>query len=345
MHLKTVTMIALLLSTSLLVACSSEPETVHETRFMMGTLVDFTVYGANKKSASIAIKAAADEMQRVENRFTIYGEGDNPVKAFNAAKLNRPQTLPEEIDKLLNTAKQIHMQSRGAFSITLGALNRLWGFSATEAPTSPPPADEVARLLKGSTACLQQQSGQRWKRTKVECQLDFGAIAKGYAIDRGIEKLKENGIDNTIINAGGDIRVIGSHGERPWQVGIRHPRNPNEVIATLKIEGDVSIVTSGDYERTYISDGMRYHHILDPGNGQPANRSQSATIIAKNATMADGWSTALFVLGKEGLSLVKSRGMDALLVDTDGVVHTSEKIESRLQLSLSPPMLRTSDIQ
>ena len=310
---------------------------------MMGTLVDFTLYGANKKNASIAIKAAADEMQRIENSFTIYGESDNAVKAFNASTLYTQQKLPEEVDKLLNTAEQINMQSKGAFSITLGALNKLWGFSATEAPTTPPPANEVVRLLKDSTACLQQQSGKRWKRTKPECRLDFGAIAKGYAIDRGIEQLRENGIDNAIINAGGDIRVIGSHGERPWQVGIRHPRNPNKVIATLKIEGDVSIVTSGDYERTYIFDGMRYHHILDPANGQPAGKSQSATVIARNATMADGWSTALFVLGKKGLSLVESRGMDALLVSEDGSIHSTEGIETRLQLSLSPPMLRTSD--
>jgi len=317
---------------------------VHETRFMMGTLVDFTVYGANKESASIAIKAAADEMQRVENLFTIYGEGDNAVKAFNTSTLNTPKKLPKEVDKLLNTAKQINIQSKGAFSITLGALNKPWGFSATEVPTSPPPAEEISRLLKGSTACLQGLSGQRWKRTKPECQLDFGAIAKGYAIDRGIEQLREDGIDNAIINAGGDIRVIGSHGERPWQVGIRHPRNPETVIATLQIEGDVSIVTSGDYERTYIFDGMRYHHILDPNNGFPAGKSQSATVIAKSATMADGWSTALFVLGEKGLKSVSKRDMDAILVDASGTVHTTENIESRLQLSLSTSMLRTSDI-
>jgi len=288
----------------------------------------------------MAIKAAADEMQRVENLFTIYGEADNPVKRFNNSEPGTPVQLPGEIDKLLNLAKQISIQSQGAFSITLGSLNRLWGFSLPTPPTSPPPAAEIQRLVKASSACLQQMSERRWKRINPECRLDFGAIAKGYAIDRGIEVLREHGIENAIINAGGDIRVIGRHGDRPWQVGLRHPRKPNDIAATLKVEGDVSIVTSGDYERSYISGGMRYHHLLDPKSGRPARRSQSATVIARNATMADGWSTALFVMGKDGLDAVEKRDMAALLIDENGTMHTTENIESRLQLTLAAPMLR-----
>lgn len=324
-------------------ACTPASETVHETRFMMGTLVDFTLYDANKENAAMAIKAAADEMQRVENLFTIYGDGDNPVKQFNASEPGTPVELPEEIDNLLNLAMQIDSQSHHGFSITLASLNKLWGFSLPTPPTSPPTGETVARLTRLSSNCLQQLPNHRWKRIRQECQLDFGAIAKGYAIDRGIMALKESGIGNAIINAGGDIRVIGRHGERPWQVGIRHPRKSGEVIATLKVEGDVSIVTSGDYERFYIFDDVRYHHILNPTFGQPARKSQSATVIADHAAMADGWSTALFVMGETGIESIEKRGMDAILVDANGKIHTTKDIESRLQLSLSAPMLRTSD--
>jgi len=336
-------LIPFILLTLLIGGCSAPSETVRETRFMMGTLVDFTVISTNKDSAAKAIKAAADEMQRIENLFTIYGEADNPVKQFNASEPGTPVRFPEEIDKLLNLAKQINIQSQGAFSATLGKLNKLWGFSLPNPPTSPPADEEIRRLVKSSTACLQQMSDRRWKRIRPDCELDFGAIAKGFAIDRGIEKLRENGIANAIINAGGDIRVIGSHGDRPWQVGLRHPRQAEQIAATLIIEGDVSIVTSGDYERSYISGGMRYHHILDPESGQPARKSQSATVIARNATMADGWSTALFVMGKDGLGSVEKRDMAALLIDEKGAVHTTANIESRLQLKLAAPMLRKSE--
>ena len=109
---------------------------------------------------------------------------------------------------------------------------------------------------------------------------------------------KQNGISNAIINAGGDIRLIGSHGKRPWRIGIRHPRYKGEVIETLELEGDVAVVTSGDYERFYIFEGQRYHHIINPATGWPAEKSQSATVIAPNATLADAWSTALFIMGK-----------------------------------------------
>lgn len=315
---------------------------MHETRFMMGTLVDFTIYGANTKNASIAIKAAADEMQRIENLFTIYGDQKNSVKMFNGAKAGSDIKLPDEVDKLLGRSTEIKEKSSGAFNPALGSLNMLWGFSQSTPPTSPPPAEEIEQIVSSLSHCLQQR-GNGWSRTENSCQLDFGAIAKGYALEQGMKTLKSHGIKHAIINAGGDIRISGSHGERPWQIGIRHPRQPGQVIATLKITGDKSMVTSGDYERFYIYKGKRYHHILDPRLGMPATRSQSATVIADDATTADGWSTALFVMGEDGLEIIGMMGMDAILVDANGKIHTTKNIESRLQLSLSPPMLRTSD--
>lgn len=323
-------------------ACTPAPETVHETRFMMGTLVDFSVYGANKKSASIAIKAAADEMQRIENLFTIYGDQSNAVKAFNTSTPGTTVFLPDEVQALLILSREVERNSAGAFSPTLGALNKLWGFSLSIPPTIPPQRDEIERLLTLSSNCLQQQHNG-WSRTNRGCELDFGAIAKGYALEQGMKILKAHGIRNAIINAGGDIRVSGSHGERDWQVGIRHPRQSEKVVATIKVRGDISIVTSGDYERFYMYKGRRYHHILDPRTAIPAAKSQSATVIAADATTADAWSTALFVMGREGLHTIEKEGVDAILIDAGGNVHTSKNIESRLQLSLTPPMLRTSD--
>ncbi|MDX8403451.1 MAG: FAD:protein FMN transferase [Mariprofundaceae bacterium] len=325
-----------------LTACSPASETVHETRFMMGTLVDFTIYSANKESASIAIRAAADEMQRIENLFTIYGEGSNTIKLFNQSVPGSSIKFPDEVHALLLKSNLVQHESNGAFSPTLGSLNKLWGFSLPAPPFSPPQMDQVERLKKDSANCISMDEQKSWGRANRQCELDFGAIAKGYALEQGMKVLKSHGIEHAIINAGGDIKVSGKRGERAWKVGIRDPRHAEKVMATIDIEGDVSIVTSGDYERSYIYKGRRYHHILNPRTGMPAQNSQSVTVMAKNAVNADAWSTALFVMGEKGLKIIDKMDMDAILVDANGDVHTTKNIESHLQLSFTPPMLRTS---
>ncbi|NWF35514.1 FAD:protein FMN transferase [Mariprofundus sp. KV] len=278
---------------ALLLAACSAPADIRDSRFIMGTLVEFTVAGADEAASTVAITAAANEMQRIENAFTIYGNQNNSVKRFNRSQVGASVQLPEEISTLLATALTIKRESNGAFDPALGRLNRLWGFSLPEAPTSPPSSRAIEQAMPPATCIEKRNSG--WARLHETCMLDFGAIAKGYAIDRGIEILRNHGIANAIINAGGDIRLIGSHGDQPWRIGIRHPRNRGEVIQSLELQGDVAVVTSGDYERFYIFKDKRYHHILDPKSGWPANTAQSVTVIAKSAMQADAWSTALFI--------------------------------------------------
>ncbi len=306
-------------------ACSPASDTIHETRFMMGTLIEFTIHDAGQEQALSAIEAAGSEIQRIENLFTIYGEGSNPVRLFNQSPPGIMQKLPTEVATLLETALEVEKRSGHAFSPTLGALNRLWGFSQAEAPALPPSDEKISTLSKASLACLQHGSEGSFSRNSPLCELDFGAIAKGYAIERGMETLQSHGINHAIINAGGDIKVIGTHGDRPWKIGIRHPRNSGEVITTIEAAGEISIVTSGDYERYFNHQGRRYHHILDPQSGMPASKAQSATIISSSATLADAWSTALFVMGREGLPLIGKMGMNAILVDDNGDIHYSKK--------------------
>lgn len=314
--------------TALSAACSS-PSDIHETRFIMGTLVEFTIAGSEQNRAETAVTAAASEMQRIEDLFTIYGEVANSVKAFNASPPNTLVQLDDEVAALLDMALEIKQQSNGAFDPALGGLNLLWSFSLPDAPVSPPPAQAIKEAVP-PVHCIEKRKGG-WIRIDSRCYLDFGAIAKGYAIDRGIAVLQKNGIVNAIINAGGDIRLIGRHGEKPWRIGIRHPRDKGEVIATLELEGDVSVVTSGDYERYFTYNGQRYHHILNPKTGWPATASKSATVIAPNATLADAWSTALFVTGKEGMPLMNNMNYAALLVDQKGKIIRNKAMEALLQ--------------
>ena len=300
----------------LLSACAA-PDDIRDSRFIMGTLVEFTISGADQEQAFRAISAAANEMQRIEDEFTIYGDRDNSVKRFNATPVGKQASLPDEVSDLLKVALQIQKESRGAFNPALGKLNKLWGFSQAETPVSPPTEHQIEAAIPPAL-CFQQQRKQ-WIRLDERCQLDFGAIAKGYAIDQGINILRSHNIHNAVINAGGDIRLIGSHGERPWRIGIRHPRNKGDVIKALELEGDVAVVTSGDYERFYIYQDKRYHHILNPETGWPASSVQSSTVIAENAMLADAWSTARFVMGNQP---VKGFNKKCLMIDYRGQMTT-----------------------
>jgi len=317
--------LSLSMALCLLLAACSGPQDVRESRFIMGTLVQFTVAGVEKDKALDAIRAAADEMQRIEDDFTIYGTHANAVKAFNASTPGQTVSLPAGVDDLLRMARDVAHQSGGAFSPVIGSLSLLWGFSLPEAPASPPSDDAIARARSGSDIGKLVMAQAGWKRLSNQTMLDFGAIAKGYAIDRGIDVLKKHGIANAILDAGGDLRMIGDHQGKPWRIGLRHPRKPGATLGWFEASGDISIVTSGDYERFFIYQGRRYQHILDPATGMPAGLSSSATVItAANATLADAWSTALFVLGEKGVPLVGAQGMQALLVDADGVLHQSK---------------------
>ena len=320
MHMSRVYTIFLIIITTLLYSCGYSPKNIHETRFMMGTLVSFTVIHPNKIVAMTAIRKAAEEMQRIEDIFTIYGNKTNSIKKFNQLAIHTPFTFPPEINTLLEIAVNIEQQSHVAFSPTLGAVNKLWGFSNAEPPLAPPTQAAIQKILPGTKNCLQQQ-GNQWLRNSASCQLDLGAIAKGYAIDRGIEILKKHGVQHAMINAGGDIRLIGKHGENDWHIGIRDPRHKDKIIATLSLHGDVSIVTSGDYERYFIAHGQRYHHILNPQTGWPSYNSQSVTVIASTATLADAWSTALFVLGKKGIQTAEKLPLQALIIDSSGQIY------------------------
>ena len=171
--------------------------------------------------------------------------------------------------------------------------------------------------------------------------LNFGAFAKGYAIKLGIKQLQTLGIDNAIINAGGDLSVIGQHGNRAWNIGIRHPRE-NSVLASVEVKNDESVFTSGDYERFYIYQSKRYHHILNPKTGYPTDDAQSVTVIHSDAGRADAAATALFVAGsKNWQTIAKSMGIrHVMLVDAEGNIQLTPAMEKRIKFLNKSPTSR-----
>ncbi|MDQ6975739.1 MAG: FAD:protein FMN transferase [Mariprofundaceae bacterium] len=321
-------------------ACKNTPHEVQDTRFIMGTMVSFMII-ADQDTAENAIVEAANTMQDIEHAMTIYGNEKNAVKRFNHAEPEQTITLPPSVDSLLQMSHAVSLQTDGAFSASLGMLSLLWGFSLPKMPITPPSPRVIAKIMASKPAnCLSRVGVQQWQRSNSQCVIDLGGIAKGYALDQGMKVLKSWGIADAMINAGGDIRIMGMHGERPWRIGIRDPRHNDKVIGVLALSGDKSVVTSGDYERFFMLDGRRYHHILDPKTGYPVMRVQSSTIVASTASKADVWSTALFVAGSRLLATLEKTDMMALVVDAKGRIHAEQKMRQHLQLKPSYSIVR-----
>jgi len=280
------------------------------TRFLMDTICTIQVPGDIE--VLDIIDKAFDRMVEVDHKFSSLNP-DSPVYAFN--NFNEPIT-DEEIIGLIQTALDVGEESGGNLDITIFPLIELWGFFG-ETPDVPE-QEKIDEYLK--TVGLNNLSIDNGKLVKRDenVKIDLGAIAKGYAIREALSVLKREGIESALINAGGDIYALGTIEGRPWKIGIQNPRGDG-VIGVIELT-DQAVVTSGDYERYFEKDGRRYHHILDPGTGYSAEGIASVTVITGDPVLADAWSTALFVMGKEkGLELMKNNtSFETMMITDDG---------------------------
>jgi len=295
-------------------------EPVDRTALIMGTLVEIKIYDADHEKAEQAASAAFHEMSRIEGLMSRHIDSSEVSRLSRAAG---PLEVSRETADLIRAGQRIARLSHGAFDLTLGRLKELWAIDS-EDPHIPDPA-ELKKALRGIGPKALAVSGRTVSKADPALHLDLGGIAKGYAVDRAVELLRRAGITSAAVNAGGDIRLIGDRQGEPWRIGIQHPRNPQGVLVTLPL-ADCAVVTSGDYERYFERDGIRYHHIFDPTTGQPARLCQSVTVIARDAATADALATAAFVLGPDqGLQLLEAEpGVEGLIVSISGaLVKTS----------------------
>jgi FAD:protein FMN transferase len=296
-------------------------ETVRHTQVMMGTVVNIQVRDRDREKAEKAIAAAFAEVRRVEKVFSTSTEGE--VWALNQNP-DETAAVGQEMYDVLESSDAMWRMSAGAFDAGLNNLIELWGFGTDRQAIPLPEAVEAARQTSGWQAV-------RLTNGNIERPLglgfNFGGIAKGYAVDRAAEVLQRQGVTSAMVNAGGEIRSFGGG----WVVGIQHPRQPDQMIARIR-PADLAVATSGDYEQYFEVGGRRYHHLLDPRTGYPAEGVQSVTVIAPNCTDADGLSTAVFVLGLvDGLALIETiNDTEAYLIDADGVIHMSSGFDNYL---------------
>ncbi|MBI2382645.1 MAG: FAD:protein FMN transferase [Gammaproteobacteria bacterium] len=318
----------------------AQPSPVHRRDFLaMGTLVSISAYRGDAVSPEQAEQALGDAERSLldfEHRWSAWGEGE--LGRINR-KLAAGDTvgIPPDMQDLFGLAMEQTRKSRGLFDARIGNLVWLWGFDdESRYRSEPPPAAEVQAALAPLRGAREFEPGKPYGPAPGVAW-DFGAIAKGYAVEQAVAQLKRAGLPDVIVNAGGNLRAVGRHGDRPWRVGIRHPRakSPGEVLAALNTDGDEAVLTSGDYERYFEHGGRRYHHILDPRSGEPARGFQSVTVVTRDAALADAASTALFVAGPEHWRDIAARlGTDRLLlVDAEGRVAVTRALAPRLEFA------------
>jgi thiamine biosynthesis lipoprotein len=315
-------------------ACSQDhDDTFHDQFFAFGTLIDLSLYGVDPDTARQASERVEQDFRDMHGSWHAWQE--SALTSINEQLASRKTAMADaSILPMITEANRLSQLSNGLFNPVIGELIALWGFHDNPLPIGTLPDKDtlnrlVAQLPSASDITVE---GNRISTRNPAARYDLGAFAKGYAIDRAIERLRELGISNAIVNAGGDLRAIGRHGDRPWRIGIRHPRQP-AILASVEIEGDTSVFTSGDYERFFEVDGVRYHHIIDPRTGYPADRTASVTVIHDNAATADAAATALFVAGPDEWPGVASRmGIKpVMLIDTDGIIHMNPAMQSRIR--------------
>ncbi len=312
------------------------------TYHAMGTDVVLTAYTLNDALAETAFVAAFDELRRIERLMTDWewpGQPPSDVLRVNAAAGRDAVKVADETFEVIAKAQEMSRLSDGAFDITYAAMRGLWKFDE-DLEKRVPAATEIARRrrLIGWRHVLLNPAAKTVKLRRPGMRLGLGGIAKGYAVDRAAAILRARGLADFMVQAGGDLFVSGQKGSANWMVGVRDPRGgPRDVIATMPIK-DQAFSTAGDYERAFVLDGKRYHHIIDPKTGYPATASRGVTILAPNAFLADALDDAVFILGpKKGLALcARFPDTAVVVVDAQNKVWKSASLEGKLKVTGVP---------
>lgn len=282
----------------------------------MGTVAELKVVAAAGVDPSEALEAALAELERIEALTTVHSDSSEVSRLEREGEL----MLSPAVANCLALACSVATLSKGAFDPTAGALVRLWGFP--DAPALPDSAAVDRARARVDPARIRLGIGRSARIVSVEpgTELDLGGVAKGVGVDRAAKILVDR-VGPCLVNVGGDLVVHGTKpGGQPWRVGIQDPRDPSRLFTTLSLTGPRAVATSGDYQRYFEVDGVRYHHILDPRTGWPARGVRSATVVASTCALADAAATAAFVLGpEEGLAFLEgSKSLEGVLVTTDG---------------------------
>jgi FAD:protein FMN transferase len=311
-------------------------ERVHQT---MGTEVRVSAATTDEARAETASAAVFREFDRLDAMMTVWQDGSD-IARLNAAAGRQAVAVAPETREVLEIARQISEQTGGRFDVTFAALSGLWKFDDQDKDNSIPDPKAIATrlpLIDYRNLVVDEAAGTAMLR-RAGMRVNLGGIGKGYAVDRAVDIMRRSGLDDFMIQAGGDMYVSGARGNRPWRVGIRDPRGPaDRIFAALDLR-DATFSTSGDYERFFMKGGRRYHHILDLTDGQPARLCRSVTLVTDRAVIADALAKGVFILGPDaGMALIeRTPGVQGVIVGANNEVLISSGLQHQLVL-LAPP--------
>ncbi len=287
----------------------------------MGTLIRLELWAADRRAAAAAIDAVMRCMDWVDATMSPYRQ-DSELSRVNREAARVPVPVGAALFALLQRSLEFSRLSAGAFDITYASAGHLYDYRQGVAPDEA--ALARARAAIGYRNLVLDEDRCTVAFAREGMRIDLGGIAKGFAVDLGAAALRRCGITSACLSAGGDSQLVGDRRGRPWNVGVRDPRDPEQLVALLPLQ-DVAVSTSGDYERYFERDGVRHHHILDPATGRSPTGARSVTIVAGDGVTAEGWSKTVFVLGVDrGLRLLATQAdIDAVVVDGQGGLHYS----------------------
>jgi len=316
----------LILITVLVSGCGNDDRARQAKFYAFGTEIDVSLYGVDAATAENTVASLEQAFSNVNDTWHAWQPSTLSRINETIAK-GESITVTPDVAAVINEAARYAKASQHLFNPAAGKLFELWGYHQDNwFESRPPPAQsDIDNWLAAAPSMNDIHIDNNVLRSdNPMVKLGFGGFAKGTAVDTAINALKQQGIENAIINIGGDLRAIGHHGERPWRIGIRHPRQEGQMLASVEINDDESVFTSGDYERYFTYEGQRYPHILDPRTGYPARDNISVTVIHRQAALADAAATALVVAGDNWPEIAASLGVDhVMLMRADGQIEMS----------------------
>ena len=337
----------LVVAVGLAVSCGSPPQTTEphdpgrlfeQTRVEMGSQLTLTAWGSDEAAVNQVFDHVFAEFDRLDSLMSVWKSGSDIVR-LNEAAGDHAVTVSRDVLQALQAARQVSDWTGGKFDVTFGALTDLWRFDQDQDNRIPDRAEVQRRLpLIDYQALVVDEGKSSAFLRKRGMRAHLGGIGKGYAVERAVGIMREAGLANFMIQAGGDLYVAGRRDDRPWRLGIKDPRGPGgSIFATLDLS-DATFSTSGDYERYFLKDGVRYHHILDPDMGEPARLCRSVTIVSQSPLLADGLSTGVFLLGPEkGMALIEQLpDVEGVIVSAKNDVLVSSGLKDRLTVLRQP---------
>ena len=326
--------LSLLIAALLLTGCGAD-DTAHRQTFpALGTLITIEIHDTDAGRAERATRAVAAYLEHIGQEWYAWGDGE--LGRVNAAlERGEPAPVSAELAAPIRRALEIRDLSSGYFDPGVGLLVEAWGFHAVNQPPVTPPTDRwLARWRAAAPERARLRVDANIVAAPVTLKLALGGLAKGTALAASMSLLAKHGIKNALLDAGGDVQVIGRKGARAWRIGIRDPRGPG-VVGAVALQSGEAILSSGDYERFFELNGQRFHHLLDPHTGLPVAHTAGVTVIHRDAELADAAATALMAAGPAHFLKLSAR-LDirlALLVTAEGEILSTPGMQARLEES------------